>query len=99
MDGHLTEREEMETSLIRSLISSYFDITRQSIADLVPKAVMHLLVNFSRESVQNRLVTQLYDETLFRDLLAEDEHVAAERQKLKSLYEAYKQAFLAISSF
>ena len=66
---------------------------------MVPKAVMHLLVNYCRESVQNRLVSQLYDETLFSDLLAEDEHVAAERQKLKNLFEAYKDAFLAISSF
>lgn len=42
---HLTPREEMETNLIRSLIASYFGITRQTIEDLVPKAVMHLLVS------------------------------------------------------
>ena len=36
----LTEREEMETSLIRALISSYFSIVRQTIQDLVPKAIM-----------------------------------------------------------
>lgn len=28
----------METSLIRSLIATYFDIVRQTIQDLVPKA-------------------------------------------------------------
>ena len=33
----LTEREEMETSLIQSLIASYFSIVRQTIQDLVPK--------------------------------------------------------------
>lgn len=36
----LTEREEMETYLIRALISSYFSIVRQTIQDLVPKAIM-----------------------------------------------------------
>lgn len=41
----LTPREEMETTLIRSLIASYFGITRQTIQDLVPKAIMHLLVS------------------------------------------------------
>ena len=41
---HLSPREEMETTLIRSLIGSYFGITRQTIQDLVPKAIMHLLV-------------------------------------------------------
>ncbi|KAJ4173429.1 Dynamin- GTPase protein [Fusarium falciforme] len=38
----MTEREAMETELIRALISSYFNIVRESIADQVPKAVMHL---------------------------------------------------------
>jgi hypothetical protein len=42
---HLTPKEEMETTLIRSLIASYFGITRQTIQDLVPKAIMHLLVS------------------------------------------------------
>lgn len=41
---HLSPREEMETNLIRSLIASYFGIVRQTIQDLVPKAIMHLLV-------------------------------------------------------
>ena len=42
---HLSPREEMETNLIRSLIASYFGIVRQTIEDLVPKAIMHLLVS------------------------------------------------------
>ena len=41
----LTPKEEMETTLIQSLIASYFGITRQTIQDLVPKAIMHLLVS------------------------------------------------------
>ncbi|CAG8628206.1 8916_t:CDS:10 [Acaulospora morrowiae] len=90
---HLTEREEMETQLIRSLITSYFNIIRKSIQDLVPKAVMHLLVNHSRESVQNRLVEELYKEELFTELLQEDENLASERQKCKTMLEVYRKAF------
>ena len=112
----------METSLIRALIASYFSIVRQTIQDLVPKAIMRqsfllsfllslvhfttftpasmltrkntdLLVNFSRESVQNRLVASLYKDSLFADLLYEDEGLTAERTRVKALLQAYKEAF------
>lgn len=93
----LTPREEMETTLIRSLIASYFGITRQTIQDLVPKAIMHLLVNFSRDAIQQRLVTQLYKPELFADLLFEDEALVSERTRVKALLDAYKEAFKVLS--
>lgn len=88
----LTDREQMETELIRALISSYFNIVRESIADAVPKAVMHLLVNHCRDEVQNRLVSELYRENLFEELLYEDDGVKKEREKCEKLLETYKEA-------
>ncbi|BGP31553.1 Dynamin-related GTPase protein [Rhodotorula toruloides] len=93
----LTEREELETNLIRALIASYFSIVRQTIQDLVPKAIMHLLVNFSRESIQNRLVASLYKDTMFDELLHEDEALVAERTRIKNLLQAYREAFQTLS--
>lgn len=49
---------------------------------------MHLLVNFSRESVQNRLVASLYRESKFDELLYEDENLTAERNRVKALLDA-----------
>ncbi|TGJ82704.1 hypothetical protein E0Z10_g6054 [Xylaria hypoxylon] len=88
----LTEREAMETELIRALISSYFNIVRESIADQVPKAVMHLLVNHCKDGVQNRLVSELYKELLFEELLYEDDAVKKEREKCEKLLQTYKEA-------
>ncbi|PHH61293.1 hypothetical protein CDD81_523 [Ophiocordyceps australis] len=88
----LTEREAMETELIRALISSYFNIVRESIADQVPKAVMHLLVNHCKDVVQNRLVSELYKETLFEELLYEDDGVKKEREKCETLLQTYREA-------
>ncbi|KNZ74989.1 Dynamin-related protein DNM1 [Termitomyces sp. J132] len=94
---HMTPREEMETSLIRSLIASYFNIVRQSIQDLIPKAIMHLLVNHTSQHVQNRLVSSLYKPELFADMLNEDEALVAERARVKALLDAYKEAFKILS--
>ncbi|TVY33560.1 Dynamin-related protein [Lachnellula occidentalis] len=88
----LTDREAMETELIRALISSYFNIVRESIADQVPKAVMHLLVNHSKDVVQNRLVSELYKESLFEELLYEDDAVKKEREKCEKLLKTYREA-------
>lgn len=88
----MTDREQMETELIRALISSYFNIVRESIADQVPKAIMHLLVNHCRDEVQNRLVSELYREALFEELLYEDDGVKKEREKCEKLLQTYKEA-------
>ncbi|KAK5944196.1 Dynamin- GTPase protein [Knufia obscura] len=88
----LTEREALETELIQRLISNYFDIVRETIADQVPKAIMHLLVNHSRDEVQNRLVSELYKEELFGDLLYEDDGIKKEREKCEKLLSTYKEA-------
>ncbi|KAF8159271.1 dynamin protein dnm1 [Crassisporium funariophilum] len=97
-DGsQLTMREEMETQLIRSLISSYFGIVRQSIQDIIPKAIMHFLVNHTAQHVQNRLVASLYKPDLFADMLNEDEALVAERTRVKALLDAYKDAFKTLS--
>lgn len=88
----LTEREALETELIRRLISSYFNIVRETIADQVPKAIMHLLVNYSKDVVQNRLVSELYKESMFEELLYEDDTVRQEREKCQKLLDTYKEA-------
>ena len=88
----LTDREALETELIRRLISSYFNIVRETTADQVPKAIMHLLVNHCRDEVQNRLVSELYKEDLFNDLLYEDDGIKKEREKCEKLLATYKEA-------
>ena len=54
---------------------------------------MHLLVNWSRESVQTSLVASLYKEELFDDLLYEDENLTLEKNRIRTLLAAYKEAF------
>lgn len=88
---HMAERDELEVELIRSLIASYFQVTRKTVADLVPKAIMHMLVNYGRENLQSRLVTTLYKEELFDQLLTEDARVQEERNKCKQILETYRR--------
>lgn len=96
--AYMVQRRDTNPHGIGTLITSYFNIVRKNIQDLVPKAIMHLLVNHSRESVQNRLVASLYKEDIFNDMLQEDENVAAEREKCKTMLDVYKQAFEIVNN-
>ncbi len=78
--------------IVGLLITSYFDIVRHTIKDTIPKAIMHYLVNAVKESLHNRLVSLLYKEELFTELLTEDENIQKERNKCKAMLELYKRA-------
>lgn len=94
---NLSEKEEVETQLIMTLLRSYFNIVRKNLLDSVPKAVMHFLVNHVVEQLGTRLVTELYREEMFAELLAEDESVVKQRARCKTALEAYRQAASIIS--
>lgn len=95
--NQLTEREQLECELIRRLIISYFGIVREMVQDQVPKSIMCLLVNYIKENIQNRLVVKLYNESLFSELLQEDETIQAEREKCLEVLKTYREAFKIIS--
>ena len=53
---------------------------------------MHLLVNHSKDVVQNRLVSELYRESMFEELLYEDDGIKREREKCEKLLGTYREA-------
>ncbi|CAL9730023.1 dynamin-related protein Dnm1p [Monosporozyma unispora] len=96
--SQLTEREQLECELIRRLIVSYFDIVREMIQDQVPKAIMCLLVNHCKETIHNRLVTELYKDSIMDELLQEDETLAQERANCELLLQTYKKASVLVNN-
>ena len=87
-----TDRERIETDIIKSLILSYFNIVKRNVCDLVPKTIMHFTVNASKDTLQKELVTQLYREDMFRTLLKEPEDVAERRNKCKEMVDILREA-------
>lgn len=49
-------RSQMEIYIIKNLISSYFDIVRKNLNDMVPKTIIAMLVNKTKNSAQRELV-------------------------------------------
>uniref|UniRef100_A0A7S3PDL9 Dynamin GTPase n=2 Tax=Aplanochytrium stocchinoi TaxID=215587 RepID=A0A7S3PDL9_9STRA len=75
-----TAQQEIETDIIKELMRSYLGISKKNIQDLVPKTIMHFLVNYARDNVQNELVREIYnDKDSFKVYLQEDQDVAIKR--------------------
>lgn len=87
-----SDREKVETRIIKMLIQSYYNIVRKNIQDTVPKAIMHLLVNKSKGQVQDKLVAALYKDSQYDELLEENKEIAEKRREAKEFLERLKRA-------
>ncbi|GMM51916.1 dynamin-like GTPase [Starmerella bacillaris] len=96
--GTLSERELMETDVIKLLIQSYFNIVKRTASDMVPKAVMLNLVEKSKQELQNELLKRLFSTQAYRDLMQESDYVVARRDECKKMVETLQNASEVIAS-
>ncbi|KAH9170799.1 Dynamin central region-domain-containing protein [Lactarius sanguifluus] len=95
----LSERETLETEVIKLLIHSYFNIVKREMIDMVPKAITLTLVNHSKENLQRELLQELYKPDVLEDLLKESELVVARRKEVVSMVQALNKAEECVASF
>lgn len=91
-DEFLSDREKMETELIFHLVTSYYAIVRKNLSDSVPKCIMHFLVNTVADGLQAELVTELYKEQSFDDLLSENPEIARKRKACHEMVDMLTRA-------
>merc|ERR1712048_688595 len=70
-----SEKERMDTELLKSLVSSYFAIVKKKVVDAVPKTIMHFMVNAVRDALLHECIAELYRSDLYTTLLSEAEDV------------------------
>ncbi|CAI0557252.1 unnamed protein product [Linum tenue] len=89
----LSEQESIEITAIKLLLRSYYDIVRRNISDLVPKTVMHFLVQHAKRELHNILIKKLYRENLFEEVLQEPDEIAQKRKRTRETLKVLQQAF------
>jgi len=81
----LSDKETMETEVIKLLIHSYYNIIKREMIDTIPKAISLTLVNHSKENLQQMLLTELYKAEVLDELLKESEYVVNRRREVKEM--------------
>ncbi|XP_058067809.1 dynamin-related protein 3A-like [Magnolia sinica] len=87
-----TEQETVEVEVTKLLLQSYYDIVRKNIQDMVPKAIMHFLVNHAKRDLLITFIQKLYRENLFEEMLQEQEDVATNRKRALEMFHVLQQA-------
>lgn len=91
-DAPPSDRERVETEIIKSLIDSYFGIVRKNYIDMVPKTIMYFLVNHVKDELQNELVCELYRESEVGFLMKEAKDIAMRRRTCLEMRDLLQKA-------
>lgn len=68
-----------EVTVVKALIESYFILVRKKLADLVPKTITMLFVNYVRDALEHELVSKIYHEVDISLLMKETFDVSMKR--------------------
>lgn len=96
--GQMTERETLETEVIKLLISSYFSIVKRTVADIIPKALMLKLIVKSKKDIQKVLLEKLYGNQDINELTKENDITIQRRKECKKMVEILRHASDIVSS-
>lgn len=96
--GTMSERETMETEVIKLLISSYYNIVKRTVSDVVPKAIMLKLILKSKDLIQKELLEKLYNSPDLADLVKENELTVQKRKECLKMVEVLRNASEIVSS-
>lgn len=82
----------MLTHITELLITSYFNIVRRTMIDMVPKAIMYQLVSMTKEEMQRELLENMYRAEELDDLLKESEYTIRRRKECQQMVESLTKA-------
>ncbi|XP_063328087.1 dynamin-3 isoform X7 [Pelmatolapia mariae] len=87
---------ERQVETIRNLVDSYIGIINKSIRDLVPKTIMHLMINSAKDFIHSELLAYLYSSGDQNSLMEESADQAQRRDEMLRMYHAVKEALVII---
>nr|XP_051694068.1 dynamin-2 isoform X4 [Oryctolagus cuniculus] len=83
---------ERQVETIRNLVDSYVAIINKSIRDLMPKTIMHLMINSTKAFIHHELLAYLYSAADQGSLMEESADQAQRRDDMLRMYHALKEA-------
>ncbi|XP_046415563.1 dynamin isoform X9 [Neodiprion lecontei] len=87
---------ERQVETIRNLVDSYMKIVTKTTRDLVPKAIMMLIINNAKDFINGELLAHLYASGDQSSMMEESPEEAQKREEMLRMYHACKEALRII---
>ncbi|KAK7896017.1 hypothetical protein WMY93_021342 [Mugilogobius chulae] len=95
--GHSMDPQlERQVETIRNLVDSYMAIVNKTVRDLMPKTIMHLMINSTKEFINAELLAHLYSCGDQNSLMEESQEQAQHRDEMLRMYFALKEGLSII---
>lgn len=105
IDNKPSRREKSEIQLIKRMITSYFDVVKKNVNDLVPKAIITFFIRKVRAAEQTidlaekEMVHHLYDEKTIESVMREDQDIVNQRASVQSNIGILKECLVLMNEF
>ncbi|XP_033239217.1 dynamin isoform X7 [Drosophila pseudoobscura] len=87
---------ERQVETIRNLVDSYMKIVTKTTRDMVPKAIMMLIINNAKDFINGELLAHLYASGDQAQMMEESAESATRREEMLRMYRACKDALQII---
>ncbi|XP_059608848.1 dynamin isoform X2 [Phlebotomus argentipes] len=87
---------ERQVETIRNLVDSYMKIVTKTTRDMVPKALMMMIINNAKDFINGELLAHLYANADQSTMMEESPEEAAKREEMLRMYHACKESLRII---
>lgn len=87
---------ERQVETIRNLVDSYMKIVTKTFRDLVPKCIMGLMINNTKDFIYGELLANLYAAGDQAAMMEESKEEERHREEMLKMYQACKEALRII---
>ncbi|XP_072398017.1 dynamin isoform X1 [Diabrotica undecimpunctata] len=83
---------ERQVETIRNLVDSYMRIVTKTTRDLVPKTIMYMIINHTKDFINGELLAHIYASGDQSQMMEEAPEEAQKREEMLRMYHACKEA-------
>ena len=95
--GSIDPQLERQVETIRNLVESYYSIVSSTVRDVVPKSIMHTMVNKLKDYMKGDLLPMIYAAGNQDNMMEESQEAAKRRDEMVHMYHTCKDALALIS--